>query len=243
MKKPDTERKSVILLPVICLILAGAAACNGGEDDPGPVILRVDGMEIGLKEFEREYYFRSAFTPIVEEGKKEAPNEFTADELRSRVLNGSIIPFAAVRQAYKDKIPEIMERAEEIHGRISEDKSNFSDLSAEHSTPSTASSKGRLGYFGRGAMLPYPLPQKAFSMKIGEVSEPFLSTVGCHILYITDIVEGVDRTQDRVEAYHILLAYEGRPDFIQTTLADLTAKARIEVVDAGFESLVERRNP
>jgi len=222
----------------LCLLLT---ACSGGGGDNGPVIVRVNDIPITLTEFEKELEFQLTYTNIVAEVEERSPGQYTLDEVKARVINDRLIPFAAVRHAFRDSIPALMKKAKAIRSEIKEDKSNFAALSAEHSTPSVARSKGRLGFFGRGSSLPYPLPQIAFAMEAGSVSEPFVSVVGCYIVYVKKIEKGTTDALDRLEAAIILLPFGDEADFIQKTLPDLVAKARVEVVDPSMAAHVRKR--
>lgn len=207
------------------------AACPGKSDDEGPVILRVNDVPITLTEFEKELEFQLTYTNLIAEGEEKKPGQFTLDDVKARVINDSLIPLAAVRHAYRDSIPELLEKAEAIRKEIKDDKSNFAALSAENSTTSVAASQGRLGFFGRGSTLPYPLPRLAYGMEPGSVSGPFVSVVGCYIVYVKKIEKGVTDSLDRLDASIILLAFDEEPDFLQKTLPDLVGNTRVEIVD------------
>jgi peptidyl-prolyl cis-trans isomerase D len=60
---------------------------------------------------------------------------------------------------------------------------------------------GRLGSFGRGSM-PDAFTEVAFSMPIGELSEPVQTEFGYHLIQVHE------RTDDQVDASHILISYE-----------------------------------
>jgi hypothetical protein len=227
-----------IVMPALAVLILLPAACSDGEALDSPVILRVNGIPITLAEFEKEFYYERTFRKIVEEGEEKGPDKLTTGELRARIINESLVPFAVVRSAFKERIPELLKKARAIRAEIKEDRSNFGSLSAEHSAPSTARSRGRLGYFSRSGGLPYPVPQVAFSVPPEGLSEPFLSIIGCHILYVTRIVKGTTDSLDRVEAYHIFLPYVEDEAFLQNGLPRLVEEASIEVVDPAFAECV-----
>jgi parvulin-like peptidyl-prolyl isomerase len=69
------------------------------------------------------------------------------------------------------------------------DGEDFAELAAEYSQdPGSAANGGDLGWFGRGAMVP-EFEDAAFSLAVGEVSEPVRTQFGWHLI---DVVEKDD---------------------------------------------------
>ena len=68
-----------------------------------------------------------------------------------------------------------------IHKNLIDQKTSFGDAALKHSDCSSGSSGGNLGEFGRGMMVK-PFEDVAFSLKVNEISEPFESEFGYHIV-------------------------------------------------------------
>lgn len=78
---------------------------------------------------------------------------------------------------------------------------NFETLAKEFSAdPSAAKNGGNLGYFSVFQMV-YPFENMAYQTKIGEVSQPFRTQFGYHILKVND----TRPTNGEVEVAHIML--------------------------------------
>ena len=76
--------------------------------------------------------------------------------------------------------------------------SSFSLLAKNHSDDRGSSANGgRLGYTLRGSLVP-EYEAVAYSLSVGEVSSPFLSPFGCHIVFL----EG--RVGEKISSSHIL---------------------------------------
>lgn len=69
----------------------------------------------------------------------------------------------------------------------------FEGLAKKFSQDSLASKGGDLGFFEKNKMFP-PFSERAFSMKVGEVSEIFKTKHGFHILKVTDTKPGTSRS-------------------------------------------------
>lgn len=75
---------------------------------------------------------------------------------------------------------------------------DFADLAKEYSTDSSSESGGDLGYFGKGEMVA-EFEEAAFSMEIGEISEPVKSEHGYHIIKVVDKKEAKDAVYEDVK--------------------------------------------
>lgn len=76
---------------------------------------------------------------------------------------------------------------------------NFNELAIKNSEePGAQYSGGDLGYAGRGAMVP-EFEAMAFKLKIGEISQPFESPFGFHIMQL------LDRRGNEYHSRHILI--------------------------------------
>jgi peptidyl-prolyl cis-trans isomerase SurA len=77
---------------------------------------------------------------------------------------------------------------------------NFTELAMKNSEdPSAQYNGGELGYVGRGAMVP-EFEAQAFRLKLGEISQPFKSPFGFHIMQL------IDRRGNEYNARHILIS-------------------------------------
>ncbi len=77
-----------------------------------------------------------------------------------------------------------------LREQILQKKLSFADAAKKHSQSPAAEKGGDLGRFGyRGKQGP-PYPQAAFALKVGEISQPFRSQYGVHLLTVTERSEG-----------------------------------------------------
>ena len=79
---------------------------------------------------------------------------------------------------------------------------NFSDLAKRHSEDvSSSSSGGALGFFVRGSLFP-EYESVAFGLSVGEVSSPFKTELGYHLVLLED------RVGEKIKTSHILKRVE-----------------------------------
>jgi len=77
---------------------------------------------------------------------------------------------------------------------------NFNELARKYSEdPSAAANGGEMGYFGRGSMVPQ-YEAMAFKLRKGEISHPFESEYGFHIMQL------IDRRGNEYNSRHILIS-------------------------------------
>ncbi|SRR5258706_10648783 len=109
---------------------------------------------------------------------------------------GQIVKVAKVSPQQEE---EAKARLETIRERILKGE-NFNELAKKYSEDPTAQSNGgEMGYFGRGAMVP-EFEAMAFKLRKGELSRPFKSQYGFHIMQL------IDRRGNEYNSRHILIA-------------------------------------
>lgn len=86
-------------------------------------------------------------------------------------------------------------------------ETTFSDAAGKHSDSPSGKDGGDLGQFAYKGRMPQDLTKVAFQLKTGDVSEPFETPFGVHILTVTEIVPGDLSLEDaRGEIFHELSA-------------------------------------
>ena len=128
----------------------------------------------------------------------------------------------------KDKAREVYEKL--AHG------SDFARLAKEYSKdPGSKDQGGDLGFFGRGQMVPQ-FEEVAFRLKKGEVSEPFESQFGWHIVRLDDRRQRSAPTFEAVKGQVVASMIHKRA---QQVAADLRGKAQIEYIDPELKRSLE----
>jgi peptidyl-prolyl cis-trans isomerase SurA len=114
----------------------------------------------------------------------------------------------------------------------------FETLAAEFSQdPSAKENKGDLGYFSAFRMV-YPFENAAFKTKVGEVSMPFRTRFGFHIIKVTDVRD--NRGEVTVAHIMIMKPENAQPADIEkgkSTIQDIYTKLK---QGENFESLAKQ---
>jgi len=163
---------------------------------------------------------------------EEHKEEYRHEEMRSLdTVFFELTPTTADTTEVLDRAKLLAERA-----RGGED---FSELANSYSEDpgNTDSAGGKLGgdlgFFGKGTMTE-KFENIAFSLNPGDVSEPFLTRFGCHIVKVDSIKYKQDSEEmDEVKARHILLIIE--PSGRTQETVENKAKAFYESVNSGMD--------
>ena len=119
-----------------------------------------------------------------------------------------------------------LQKAEEVLQRIRKGE-DFGKLAAEYSEDASKSFGGDLGYISRGSMMK-EIEDIAFSLKVGEVSEPFQSSRGIHIIKIEERLESAAEEKVREHIKRLLFEKAHQSKF-ENWLKELREKAYIEI--------------
>lgn len=90
-------------------------------------------------------------------------------------------------------------QAKEIKSKIDSGE-NFEELAKEFSTCPSSEGGGDLGYFAYGDMLS-EFSEAAFTMEVGQISDPVKSTYGYHIIKVTDIKDSYEKIDQEELVY------------------------------------------
>ncbi|HEX2094898.1 MAG TPA: peptidylprolyl isomerase [Longimicrobiaceae bacterium] len=123
------------------------------------------------------------------------PDEFKRDA--SARLTLAVLP----RTATAADTAVTLQRAQALRAEIVGGADFAAVAKRESADPGSKDRGGDLGSFGRGQMVP-AFEQAAFSLPVGEVSQPVLSPFGYHLIQVQE------RSGDQVKARHILLTIE-----------------------------------
>ena len=165
----------------------------------------MDQIRLELRDQIREQLLAREMTQKITKELKVTPaevkrffNKIPTDSLpfySSDVQIGQIVRIAKISSQQED---EAKRRLSELRDRILAGES-FNDLALKYSEdPSARQNGGEMGFVGRGAMVPQ-FEAMAFKLRKGEISMPFKSSFGHHIMQL------IDRRGNEYNSRHILL--------------------------------------
>jgi parvulin-like peptidyl-prolyl isomerase len=123
------------------------------------------------------------------------------------------------------ELEKAKQKIEEIKKEI-DNGADFAEMARKYSTCPSAENGGDIGFFQRKGSLVEEFAEVAFSMKVGEISEPVKTQFGYHIIKVTDKEDGRDVSYedvaDMVDFVYMQIKTE-------TILKGLYEKAEIEI--------------
>ena len=165
----------------------------------------LDQIKLELRDQIREQLLSREMTQKITKDMKITPaevkrffNKIPTDSLpyySSDVQIGQMVKIAKISAAQEE---EAKTRLNELRDRILAGE-NFNELALKYSEdPSARQNGGEMGFVGRGSMVP-PYEAMAFKLRKGEISIPFKSQFGHHIMQL------IERRGNEYNSRHILL--------------------------------------
>ncbi|MDG5814258.1 peptidylprolyl isomerase [Chitinispirillales bacterium ANBcel5] len=161
-------------------------------------------------------------------------------------------------EEYKDKLPTVGEsvnlsklsirmsasqsRTENAFRKINEIKNrlnageDFAELAKEYSEGPEASNGGELGFIARGTINERAFEDKAFSLSPGQISEPFKTRLGFHI------IEVIERRERGVRVRQIFLDLTPGEEEIESVKAKLTSIKENITTAEDFKEAAEKHS-
>lgn len=117
-----------------------------------------------------------------------------------------------------DVVPELMRKAEMIRRSILQGTITFADAAKKHSAGPSRRQGGDVGYFPRQGTMHEDFAREAFALAKGELSKPFATPFGVHVVTVTGIEPG-NMTAARVRPQLEKL-------IVQESIRDMVARGR-----------------
>jgi len=166
----------------------------------------------------------------VERYYKANSNKYRSNE-RARIRH---ILLALPANASPERVQDVMAKATELYKRIQAGE-DFAELAKENSEGAGQADGGDIGWIKRGSLIP-GLEQVAFEkLSVGQVSEPFRTSMGVHIVKLEAREAGtvlpLSTVAPRIKEELLNKALEER--FAKWMKTDLRRKHRVDVKIAG----------
>lgn len=133
--------------------------------------------------------------------------------------------------ATPEQIETLRRKLEDLRAKILAGSISFADAARNESDSPSGQDGGDIGQFVYRGRMPVELTSVAFSLKPAEISEPFRTRFGMHLMTVTEIIPGDLSLEDaRAEIFGVLSR-----KLQQRLIADLRKKAVIRKVTAGHQ--------
>ena len=164
-----------------------------------------------------------------EEDLKAAYAQYAKNEGEDMEVHARHILVTVDPKATPEEVEAARKKAQAIVEEARRPGMDFSSLAKARSEGPSREDGGDLGFFRRGVMVP-AFEKAAFSMKVGEVSEPIRTNFGWHVLKVEERravgVAGYDEMRPKLEPQ---LRQQKTEKFVDQYVQELKKKAVIEV--------------
>jgi peptidyl-prolyl cis-trans isomerase C len=191
-------------------------------------LLDAESIEIELAEFKRQMLIGRYFEKYLAEAVSEAGirNYYTSnpDLYSTEKVHAAHILLRTKTQMNDQERQAKLTTAHEVYSKL-QALEDFAELAAVYSEDTLSSKKGGdLGWLQSGAIDPV-FSDRIFKMKAGEISEPFQTSFGYHVVKILDPPRTIKRSFDTVKGD---IRYKLRSESKQAEMARLMAQVTLE---------------
>jgi len=155
-----------------------------------------------LKEQLRKNVLLDSYVKNIESGikvsDKEAKKYYENNKDKFKQQEKAKVSHIILRTGEKAKYENPENKINDIYKEIKDGKS-FEDMAKEYSEDGSSEKGGSLGYIQKGKTVP-AFEKVAFDTKVGEISEPFKTKFGYHILKVTDKQEAGQKSFSEVKS-------------------------------------------
>ncbi len=140
------------------------------------------------KDFTINSYIDKALLKNVEISADEIQKEYDKDPKKyaqKETVHASHILIKAEQNAPKEAQTAAETKINDIYKQVTEGNKDFAEVAKAQSQCPSAAQGGDLGSFGRGMMVP-EFEEQAFSLPIGQISKPFRTQFGFHIVKVQE---------------------------------------------------------
>jgi peptidyl-prolyl cis-trans isomerase SurA len=166
---------------------------------------------------------------VSEEDLKAAYVQYSRSEGEEVEVHARHILLQIGENAPAEEVEAKRKRAQALAVEARKPGVDFAKLAREKSEGSSAEDGGDLGFFGRGEMVP-AFERVAFSLKVGEVSDPVRTNFGWHVVKVEERraadVPPFDKVKDELEGR---LRQEKLLKYTDQYVQELRQKASVEV--------------
>ncbi|TVL99258.1 MAG: hypothetical protein CV087_18720 [Candidatus Brocadia sp. WS118] len=123
------------------------------------------------------------------------------------------------------ELSQAMDKIKKVKGEVDAGK-DFAELAKQYSDCPSKEKGGDLGFFKRKGQMAEPFADAAFTLKVGQISDPVKTNFGYHIIKVTEIKKGTDVKFDDVKQN---VKQDLLQEKAQVLITQIRQKAKIDI--------------
>ncbi len=218
------EMKEQLLDRWVQITLLAQAAKNAGLDKKPEIMARVEDLKNSVLAQEYAQMALENKVDVTDDDVKAYYESHKKDMSVPAKVKARHILIRVSENAKKEKWAAAKKKAEKIRREIVSG-ADFAKLAKKYSDdPGTKDQGGELGFFSKGRMVP-EFENAAFSLKVGEISQPVKTVFGYHIIQVEAKDPAKERAlEDVQDQIRHDLTIEKQSNLLEKIMADLKAK-------------------